>query len=110
MGYIPWRTGFVTYDILGLTDRHIAHRRMAFTQGYAGHEKHDGAYILSRRPDYLLLGNVNVTDQPLRAPMRPFTRELDIFQSPVFQTQYVPVYLELPGGRYLNLFKRADLP
>ncbi len=33
---------------------------MAFTQGYAGHEKHDGAYILSRRPDYLLLGgNVN---------------------------------------------------
>ncbi len=110
VGYIPWRTGFVTYDILGLTDRHIAHRRMAFTQGYAGHEKHDGAYILSRRPDYLLLGNVNVTDRPLTAPMRPFARELDIFQSPVFQSQYVPVYLELPGGRYLNLFKRADLP
>ncbi|MHB8080458.1 MAG: hypothetical protein ACYDIE_14545 [Candidatus Krumholzibacteriia bacterium] len=110
VGYIPWRTGFVTYDILGLTDRHIAHRRMAFTQGYAGHEKHDGAYILSRRPDYLLLGNVDVTDRPRREPMRPFARELDIFQSPVFQREYVPVYLELPGGRYLNLFKRADLP
>lgn len=110
VGYIPWRTGFVTYDILGLTDRHIARRRMTFTEGYAGHEKHDGPYILSRRPDYLLLGNVDVTDRPRHEPMRPFTRELDIFQSPVFQTAYVPVYLELPGGRYLNFFKRADLP
>ncbi len=109
VGYIPYRTGFVTYDLLGLTDRHIARRKMRFQQGYAGHEKHDGAHILGRRPDYLLLGNVDVTQQPRRSPMRPFARELDIFQHPIFHAEYVPVFLPLPGGKYLNCFVRRDL-
>ena len=108
VGYIPYRTGFVSYDILGITDRHIAHRKIAFTQGLAGHEKHDGAYILSRRPDYLLLGNVDVTDEPRQGPIPAFRRELDIFTSPLLRSGYVQVSLLLPCGKYLNMFKRVD--
>ena len=42
--------------------------------------------------------------------MRPFARELDIFQNPAFASEYVPVYFPLPGGKYLNCFKRKDMP
>jgi len=107
-GYIPYRTGFVTYDLLGITDRHIAHRKVAFSEGYAGHEKHDGAYILGRRPDYLLLGNVDVTDQPRRSIVPPYSRELDIFQNPAFARNYELVSLPLAGGKYLNCFRRKN--
>ncbi len=109
-GYIPYKTGFVTYDLLGVTDRHIAHQKMAFTQGYAGHEKHDGTYIIGHRPDYLLLGNVDVTDQPRRSLIPPFAREVDILTQPVFQRDYEQVALPLAGGKYVNCFKRKDLP
>jgi hypothetical protein len=43
-------------DMMGLTDAHIGRRRMAaMGQGAAGHEKGDGDYVLSRRPDIILL-------------------------------------------------------
>ena len=108
VGYIPYRTGFVAYDLLGITDRHIAHRRMPFAIGYAGHEKHDGAYILSRRPDYLLVGNVDVTDQPRQSPMPPDASEVDIFENPIFRTRYTPVFIPLSEGKFLNCYRRVD--
>lgn len=110
VGYIPYRTGFRTYDLLGLTNRRIAHRRMEFRKGYAGHEKHDADVILAARPHYLLLGNVDVTDQPRRTPILPYLPETDIFQHPVFHHEYVPVTLRLPSGLYLNCFKYNNLP
>lgn len=110
VGYIPYRTGFRTYDLLGLTNRQIARRRMEFRKGYAGHEKHDADVILAARPHYLLLGNVDVTDQPRRTPILPYLPETDIFQHPVFHHEYVPVTLRLPSGHYLNCFKYKNLP
>jgi len=107
-GYIPYKTGFKTYDLMGITDRHIAHRQMTFQEGYAGHEKHDGAYILSHRPDYLFLGNVDVTDRPRSGFIPPFSRELDIYQHPIFQREYELTSLPLAGGQYVNCFKRRD--
>lgn len=47
-------------DMLGLTDKHIARRRIDRVwlpmQRLPGHAKGDGAYILSRRPDVIVLG------------------------------------------------------
>ncbi len=106
-GYIPYRTGFVSYDLMGITDAHIAHLDMPFTQGYAGHEKHDGAYILSRRPDLLLMSNVDITRTPRNgALIPPFERELDIYQNPDLPRHYEQISIPLPGGRYLNCFRR----
>jgi hypothetical protein len=107
-GYIPYKTNLVTYDLMGITDRHIAHKQMVFQEGYAGHEKHDGAYILSRRPDYLFLGNVDVTDQPRVGFIPPFSRELDIYQNPIFQREYEMISLPLARGKYVNCFKRRE--
>ena len=77
-GYIPWKTGFRSYDFYGLVDPAIAHQEVAFTHGYAGHEKHDGALVMKRRPDYILIGNVDITDQPRTGLIPPLDREVDI--------------------------------
>ena len=47
-------------DMLGLNDRHIAHRQIkeqrTWMQQFPGHGKGDGQYVLSRQPDYIILG------------------------------------------------------
>ncbi len=47
-------------DMLGLNDRTIAHRESppvkAEWQRVPGHAKGDGAYVLSRRPDFIIVG------------------------------------------------------
>lgn len=109
VGYIPYRTGLVTYDILGLTDPAIARREMDFEIGYAGHEKHDGARILSRHPDYLLLGNVDVTAERRRGVIPPFRPELDIYRNPDFARDYESVSIPLDGGGFLNCYRLRAL-
>jgi arabinofuranosyltransferase len=43
-------------DMMGLTDRHIGRRRIPeMGKGPSGHEKGDGAYVLARKPDVILL-------------------------------------------------------
>lgn len=53
--YFAQRHHFI--DMLGLTDKHIAHRKMKnFGKGFVGHEKNDGIYVLSKKPDYFVFG------------------------------------------------------
>ena len=53
-------------DMLGLNDAHIGHTSTAdLGKGRAGHEKGDGKYVLSRSPDYILMGNVAVLPYPV---------------------------------------------
>jgi len=42
-------------DMLGLTDATIARSNRAVGTGYVGHEARNSDYVLSRRPDYVLL-------------------------------------------------------
>lgn len=107
-GYIPYATGFRTWDFYGIIEPHIAHKDMSFTQGYAGHEKHDGDYIVSLRPDYILIGNVDITDQPRQTLIPPHVRELDIVRNQTFQREYEQIYLPVEGGKYLNLFRKKN--
>ena len=52
--------------MLGLNDAHIGHTSTAdLGKGRAGHEKGDGKYVLSRSPDYILMGNVAVLPYPV---------------------------------------------
>jgi len=47
-------------DMLGLNDRHIAKRQetpmLTAWQQFPGHSKGDGQYVLSRKPDFIILG------------------------------------------------------
>jgi arabinofuranosyltransferase len=114
-GAVPYYTGFVTYDMLGLTDSHIARRqRDDLGEGTAGHEKGDGAYILGRRPDLILLGNVYLVDsfpapgEEVQIPL--FLRsEYEIGTSPELRRDYQLELLPTADGRYLAAYRRRDL-
>jgi arabinofuranosyltransferase len=60
-GSTPYFAPENTYiDMLGLNDRHIARRKIPSYQlswqWAPGHGKGDGEYVLSRKPDYIILG------------------------------------------------------
>lgn len=93
-GSIGWHLRQPVLDMLGLNDRHIAHVVIPdMGKGRAGHEKGDGRYVLSRRPRYLLLGNVAVFDHPIDdAEMETrlkFRSENEIWADPDFRRDYV---------------------
>lgn len=108
-GYIPWRTGFRTLDFYGIVTPAIAHRPGPFRHAYAGHGKTDGPWIVSRRPDYILIGNVDITARPRQGLIPPLDREVDLVLDPRFQQEYEQTWLPVAGGKVLNLFKRKDV-
>jgi arabinofuranosyltransferase len=87
-GIIPYLNLDKTFiDMLGLNDKHIARRAMPDYglkwQKKPGHGKGDGAYVLSRKPDYIILSSIagdNGQDVPVFASdyelktMEEFTR------------------------------------
>ena len=115
IGAVGYYSGLKVYDMLGLTDRHIARRQYpGLGQGWAGHEKGDGQYILKRRPTYLLLGNIDITTQPRDPRKRPFipydnphiwTREQDLFTTDLIFEHYRPRSVQLIPGEYLNFYE-----
>lgn len=59
VGVIPYYTEMTIHSIHAIVDPYIAHKEMPkakqiFSQGLAGHEKKDLAYVLSKRPTYIM--------------------------------------------------------
>ena len=75
-------------DMLGLNDRHIARRDTGPPvlpwQRMPGHRKGDGAYVLARRPEYIILGPADGTS----AQHPFFLSDLEIAHSPSFAREY----------------------
>jgi hypothetical protein len=75
-------------DMLGLTDATIARRELTGIrltwQLVPGHLKGDGAYILERAPDFIILGPAHGTTA--EAPW--FLSDLELAESPAFRTNY----------------------
>ncbi len=114
-GAIPYFSGLPTVDMLGITDKHIARRKMPeMGSGIAGHEKHDMAYVLSKEPTYLLhytflLPEPVFTTGQFRSPWNPGLEEL--LQSEEFNRDYRGESAQI-GKMYVVYFKRvpADRP
>ncbi|UCF05410.1 MAG: hypothetical protein JSV33_16115 [bacterium] len=108
-GAIGFYSGLEIIDILGLTERHIAHEgRIVATQ--PGHMKADGRYVLKQKPDLLLLGNVQIhlgrrseDEMPIKIQEREITKQ------PEFAKRYE--FINIPIGRnfYLSCYKHRDL-
>jgi arabinofuranosyltransferase len=98
-------------DMLGLNDATIARRHNIPATGpwsrLIGHLKGDGAYVLSRHPDYLILGPSEGTT-PQEKKWFFFLGDYEISQSPIFQTQYQPCIVPLPDGRPFTYYQRID--
>jgi len=138
VGAIPYFSGLPTVDILGLTDAHIARAAADPAIARKGHQKHDGAYVLSRAPGLLILGNGMIVSrdgaQPgdlwwfpdagfgadgaavrgrrvdLRAEGGALAYEADIESNPAFARLYRPALIPLEGGLELLVWRRAAAP
>jgi 4-amino-4-deoxy-L-arabinose transferase-like glycosyltransferase len=82
-GSVPYYSGLKTIDMLGLNDTHIAHVKAPMGQGRPGHEKADGAYVLSRNPDYVQFCTAWGSEQP------HFRGDSELYRLPEFRRRYV---------------------
>ncbi|MBI2632864.1 MAG: glycosyltransferase family 39 protein [Parcubacteria group bacterium] len=113
IGAVGYYSNLKIYDMLGLTDQYIAHKKIPLGNGFPGHEKFDGPYTLSRRPTYLLLGNIQVLDEPLPLDHqffgKPFNAEIRARENEFFIDDfyrlYEPQIARLPEGWYFHFFK-----
>ncbi|HEY6320057.1 MAG TPA: hypothetical protein VJA16_00680 [Thermoanaerobaculia bacterium] len=107
-GALPYYSGLETIDMLGLNDRHIARVRPDLRYDHPGHQRHDGAYVLSRRPDVLVLANAPLAATP-DAPF-PWQRirlyESDLVADARFAADYVLDHIPVAHGRYAEVFIR----
>ena len=119
IGAVSYYSGLRVIDMVGLTDRTIAHTFVPNMggAGSAGHEKHNGAYVLLRRPELLLLGNIFVDTAPVLPPnyFPPYDlpairwREKDVWAHPAFATAYVRRDLRIDEVHWLHYFARRDV-
>jgi hypothetical protein len=118
IGAVSYYSGLTSVDMMGLTDKHIARRRMPHMgQGWAGHEKHDGQYVLDRRPTYLLAGNIDVTEKPRDPGQVPFIpyfaravweREGDLYEGDRIARMYRPRSVLIAPQEYLNFYELRE--
>ena len=101
-GSLAYYSKLKTIDMLGLNDTHIAHLKVpSLGTGQGGHEKHDGDYVLSRQPDYILFG-------PSPGYASPgFPGDLEIYRNPIFREQYKFEVHRLSRGEVLMVYHRV---
>jgi hypothetical protein len=92
-GSTPYHAPSIRFiDTLGLNDRHIARReiRQLTTrwQHTPGHLKGDGAYVLGRAPDVIILGPAQGFLG--QRPTDWFLTDFELLQSPEFAARYRP--------------------
>jgi hypothetical protein len=110
-GAVPFYSRLETIDLLGLNDRTIA-RRPVEKPGAApaGHERSDAAYVLARRPTYVLLGTYSLSpDPPDASTVLPlyYQAEKEITASPGFRNGYRLRAGHCPGG-YFTYFESQE--
>jgi arabinofuranosyltransferase len=103
-GAVPYYAERRAIDMLGLNDEHIAHSKArVLGSRKAGHEKGDGAYVLSRRPNMILIGNVWVDESDTVKAIYPSRQsEVQIMKTPDIYERYELVFFPLGDGRSLK--------
>ncbi len=102
-GTIPYYSGLPVVDMLGLNDVTIAHRAVAdMGTGLAGHEKGDGAYVLSRNPAVIQFHSSLGRLKP------SFRSDRELFEMPEFHMRYHAVEVMIPTLRESAVFYVRD--
>jgi hypothetical protein len=108
-GSTPFHAASLRFiDMLGLNDRHIARRKVTEVvlpwQLQPGHLKGDGAYVLSRKPDYIIVGPAEGTS--ITAPW--FLSDLEMQRDARFVRDFTPHVVSLDAeGRPTNAASAA---
>ncbi|MFX0134491.1 MAG: hypothetical protein ACFFDN_12700 [Candidatus Hodarchaeota archaeon] len=102
-GSIPFYSGLKTIDMLGMNDKHIAHREISsLGKGWAGHEKGDGAYVLSIKPDYIQFGSSLGSKYPV------FLSDGEIYNDSTFHDRYALKIYRLDSGKDLLIYEKKE--
>lgn len=110
-GAIPYYSGLRTIDMLGITDKRIARKKMKrMGRGFAGHEKNDMAYVVRSGPTYILhytflLPEPVFTTGQFKTPWNPGLKEL--LDMPLFEKKYKGVSAPI-GEMHFLYFERID--
>lgn len=100
-GSLPYFSKLRTIDMLGLNDVHISHKKVdRVGRGIAGHEKGDGEYVLSLKPDFIQF------ESSLGSRFPKFLSDQEIYNSSVFHKLYEFWSFDLNSGKKLNLYVR----
>ena len=106
-GAVPYFSGLQTIDMLGLNDLHIAHEEINnMGSGAPGHEKGDGKYVLSRKPDLIQFFSSVGSLYP------SFRSDRELWELPEFHQRYTPRTADVSGLENGAVFyvRRADNP
>jgi hypothetical protein len=99
-GSVPYFSELRAVDMLGMNDSHIAHCRIEdMGSGFVGHEKGDGEYVLSRRPDIIIFGSAEGSETPA------FRSDRELYEMPEFHRLYDYKVYRLPSGRALRFYQ-----
>lgn len=110
-GALPYFAPDYRYiDMLGLMDKHIARREIKsetvkkmIISRPVGHLKGDGDYVLKRRPDYIIFGDIWGDPKPR------FLSDLEIAAHPDFEKLYMRVETYItPPERLLPELRRME--
>ncbi len=105
IGFVGYESRLPLVDMLGLVDPVIAREAPHVEAGMKGHTKYDAGYVLSRRPDLILLGD-GLLDGSGKVPV--FVSQRDLAAHPRFAADYTQASVEIPGSYPLVYWKRRD--
>ena len=112
-GATPFYADNMQYiDMLGLNDAQIARRKNIPKKGpwtrLVGHLKGDGASVLARRPDFIILGPAEgTTPEVIRTVF--FIGDYEIAHSTFFQDNYRLCTASISDSDVLTYYERRDL-
>ncbi|MBY8975355.1 hypothetical protein KHP62_06035 [Rhodobacteraceae bacterium NNCM2] len=102
-GTVAYFAGTPILDMMGLNDVHIAAREEV-PAAWKGIEKGDGAYILSRQPDFIHFGSSTGSDEPV------FLSDVELYQSDDFWRQYALEVIAIDDRTKLKLYRKREVP
>lgn len=114
VGLVPYRTGFKTIDMLGLTDKHIARGKIAQLRvgpgSYIGHFKYDGEYVCSLMPDVMFPTTIMLHPAPnaeqarLSVMNRSYDSDRDFWLAPACKHSYEAHFKELQANKFVVMY------
>lgn len=111
VGAVPYFSGLRTIDMLGLTDPEIARTPIHGRFRFPGHAKGNGASVLDRKPELILMGGVWLETERMDEPHPQLDSEDQIAADPRFAAEYELVNVRVEGGdgpRWFGFYKRKD--
>jgi hypothetical protein len=112
VGAVGFASGLTIVDPYGVVDPKIARLDIGLGSGYAGHEKYDVAYVVSRRPSYVMVQNWLDPNEVAESALPRFVWgefSQALLRDPDFHASYRYEIVRPLPGQLLGLHVRRDL-